>query len=134
MAWKSPLRHSGWAAASEGSIRSTNGRACFARFGGYMPATASPMGVRVSSHRSGDPRFQVFKDGILSGYGTSLFTGSPVKMNTDGTIIAATAVNDPIFGIFAGCEYTDPTQMRRVLPLWLAGSTYVPGSMLAKVV
>jgi len=99
-----------------------------------MSLQASPMGIRVASHKSGDPRFIVIKDGIISGYTSSLYTGSPVMMGTDGTIKAVTAVNDPIFGIFAGCEYTDPTQMRRVLPQFLANSTYVAGSMLAKVV
>lgn len=99
-----------------------------------MSAAAAPMGIRVASHVSGDPRFIVMKDGILSGYTSNLFTGSPVMMGTDGTIKAVTAANDPIFGIFAGCEYTDPTQMRRVLPVFQANATYIAGSMLAKVV
>jgi len=99
-----------------------------------MPATASPMGIRVASHVSGDPRFIVMKDGILSGYASNIFTGSPVQMFTDGTINVASGVNAPIFGIFAGCEFTQLDGMRRVLPYWPTGQVYQVGTCLAKVV
>src|SRR5215831_17467140 len=98
-----------------------------------MSLVAAPMGLRVSSHVSGDPRFIVMRDGIVSGYGTNLFTGSPVQMGTDGTIKAVTAANDPIFGIFAGCEYTNGDR-RFLQPYWPAGQTFAVNSMLAKVV
>jgi hypothetical protein len=91
------------------------------------------MGLRVSSHVSGDPRFIVMRDGIVSGYGTNLFTGSPVMMGADGTIKAVTAANDPIFGIFAGAEWTFGDR-RFVQPYWPAGQTFQVNSCLAKVV
>jgi hypothetical protein len=98
-----------------------------------MSQTAAPQGCKVSAHVSGDPRFIVIRDGILSGFGTNIFTGSPVKMNTDGTIIPVAAVNDPIFGIFGGCEFS-ALQRRFVLPYFPAGQTYDLNSMRAKVV
>jgi hypothetical protein len=42
---------------------------------------------------------------VASGYSENIFTGDPVKMTTDGTIILAT-VGAPILGIFAGVEFT----------------------------
>lgn len=97
--------------------------------------TASPLGIRVASHASGDPRFIDIKDGILSGLTSNIFTGTPVKMNTDGTVIpVTTAAADPVFGIFAGCEYTRPDGTRYVGPLFASGTTYVAGSMIAKIV
>ena len=42
---------------------------------------------------------------IASAFATSIFTGDPIKMTTDGTLILAT-VGAPIVGIFAGVEYT----------------------------
>lgn len=98
-----------------------------------MSQVAAPQGLKVSSHISGDPRFIVLRDGIVSGYGTALYTGSPVQMDTNGTIKAVTAANDPIFGIFAGCEYTNGDR-RFVTPNWPAGQTFNVNSMLAKVV
>jgi hypothetical protein len=99
-----------------------------------MPATASPQGIRVASHVSGDPRYIVLEDGILSTYGTNLFTGTPVQLGTNGTIIDGSGAAAPIFGIFAGCEFTQTDGMRRVLPYWPAGQTYIAKSCIAKVV
>jgi len=100
-----------------------------------MSAVAAPLGLRVAEHISGDPRFISLVDGILSGLASNIFTGTPVKMNTDGTVIATTtAAADPVFGIFAGCEFTQADGTRRVLPYWPSGQTYVAGSCLAKIV
>jgi hypothetical protein len=97
-----------------------------------MPLTASPQGILIAKHVSGDPRQLNLVDGILSTYGTNLFTGSPVQMGTNGTIQAVTGVNDPIFGIFVGCQFS-ALQRRFVLPYWPAGQAYDAGSMIANV-
>ena len=102
-----------------------------------MSLVAAPQGLRVSSHKSGDPRFAPYPmvDGILSGLTSNIFTGSPVKMNIDGTIIpATTTAADPIYGIFAGCEYTRPDGTRYIGPMWASGYTYIAKSCIAKVV
>ncbi|NBW16114.1 MAG: hypothetical protein EBR82_49835 [Caulobacteraceae bacterium] len=46
---------------------------------------------------------------IASGYGTSIFYGDVVKLNTDGTLVkdTGTATATPI-GVFLGCTFTDP--------------------------
>lgn len=98
-----------------------------------MSQVAAPQGLKVSSHVSGDPRFFTLRDGIVSGYGTALYTGSPVQWDVNGTIKAVSAANDPILGIFAGCEYTNGDR-RFVQPYWPAGQTFNVNSMIAKVV
>jgi hypothetical protein len=99
-----------------------------------MSLTNQAQGLIAAAHPSGDVRQTNLKDGILSGLGTNIFTGTPVKMNTDGTIIPCTAAaNEPVYGIFAGCEFS-ALQRRFVLPYFPAGQTYDLGSMIAKVV
>lgn len=98
-----------------------------------MSQLAAPQGIKVSSHISGDPRFIVIRDGILSGYASAIYTGTPVQMFTDGTINVAATANAPIFGIFAGCEYS-VAQRRFMSPYFPAGQTYDVNTMRAKVV
>ena len=94
-----------------------------------MSTVAAPMGVRVAGHKSGDPRFIVMQDGILSGLASNIYTGTTVKMNTDGTVIPCLAsAAEPIFGIFAGCEYTRPDGTRYIGPMWASGTTYIAKS------
>jgi len=92
--------------------------------------TASPQGVYPVYHPSGDIRQAQLKDGIASTYGTALYTGTPIKMTTDGTFIACGTGAEVIGGVFMGCQFTQADGMRRVQPYWLAGQTYVPGSMI----
>lgn len=103
-----------------------------------MSQTPSPMGIRVNAHKSGDPRFIVITDGIASGLAQNIFTGTPVKLDATtnlGTIIpATTGAADPIYGVFAGCEYTRPDGTRYIGPMWASGATYVAGSCRAKIV
>jgi len=100
-----------------------------------MSQVPGPQGLRVAYHRSGDVRILELVDGILSGYASNIFTGSPVKMFSDGTInVMTTTVADPILGIFAGCEYTRPDGSRYLGPMWASGATYVAKSMKARIV
>lgn len=88
-----------------------------------MSATAAPFGVRAVYHPSGIIRQTELLSGVASGYGTDLFTGTPVKYTTDGTLIATATGADETVGSFAGCEFGNSTGYH-VLPYWPAGSTY----------
>lgn len=73
-----------------------------------MSATAAPFGFRVAKHPSGQSRATPYVNGIISGYGTNLFRGSPVSLDSSnlGTLIAGTTTS-ALVGIFAGVEYLD---------------------------
>lgn len=98
-----------------------------------MSATNAPFGFKPIYHPSGMVRAQAFPDGIASAYGTAIFSGQPVILNTNGTITAGTA-NADILGIFAGVQYTPAGGGRPILqPNWIAGATYDAGTMTAYV-
>jgi hypothetical protein len=52
---------------------------------------------------------------IAANYGTSIFYGDVVKMNTDGTIVkdTGTTTATPV-GIFMGCTYTNPSTSQKL--------------------
>lgn len=84
-----------------------------------MSATSAPFGFRPVLHPSGIARPQALVSGVASGYGTNIFKGAPVIMNTNGTLTAS-AGNDDIVGVFWGVEYT--LNLRRIFsPYWPAG-------------
>lgn len=95
-----------------------------------MTTTASPFGLRPVSHPSGTVRMDQLTDGVLSTYGTSIYTNTPIKRDTNGTLIPCGTGADVCIGVFAGCEYTTSGK-RFVVPYWLAGQTYDAGSMIA---
>ena len=96
-----------------------------------MSQVAAPSGIRPIYHPSGEIRQENLKDGILSGYTSSIYTGTPVKFNTDGTLIVCTTGVDTMAGIFAGCEFTSGGR-RFVQSHFPANQTYDVGSMIAK--
>jgi len=98
-----------------------------------MSATLQAMGlVPVRHFTGGTIRVENRGDGIASGYATSLFTGTPVKNQTDGTLIATgVAAADPCIGVFQGCEFSSAGK-RWVIPYWPGGQTYDAGTMIAK--
>jgi len=61
--------------------------------------------------------------GIASGYSTSLFSGTPVKYTTDGTLVAVGTGADVCVGVFQGCEFSSAGHYF-VLPYWPASQTY----------
>lgn len=67
-----------------------------------MTATSAPFGLRCVYHPSGEPRIETLVNGIASGYATALYTGTPIKLTTDGTIIATAVGADSTIGIFVG--------------------------------
>lgn len=97
-----------------------------------MSSTAAPFGLRPVFHPSGEVRLSSLAGGIASAYGTSIFSGTPVKFNTDGTlIVTTTAAANPTIGVFAGCQFS-ALGRRFVLPYWPAAQTYDTGSMIAQ--
>lgn len=92
-----------------------------------MSATSAPFGLRPAFHPSGLDRATMIVDGITSGYGSSILKGQPVKLDTAGVILPASA-GDAFVGAFSGVEWTDTTGRRRVSNYWPANTAYVTGS------
>lgn len=90
-----------------------------------MTAVAAPFGFRPVFHPTGLDR------GILrtiaSAYGTAIYKGGPVILNTNGTIVVGTAAAD-ILGIFNGVEYVDSTGKPNYSTFWPAGQTLFTGT------
>ena len=95
-----------------------------------MSATAAPFGLRCVYHPSGVPRIETLVNAVASGYGTSLFTGTPVKLTTDGTLVAVGTGAEDICGIFVGCFYITGGRAFGPMPYWPAGQTYDAGSYM----
>lgn len=82
-----------------------------------MATTATPYGLRPINEVSGLPYAGATRKlPIASGYGTNIFYGSIVVINTAGTIELCTDIGsaaDPFpagtIGVFMGCSYTDAT-------------------------
>lgn len=81
-----------------------------------MSSTLQAFGFRpVYSRSGGQVRAKRVKvvDATQAAYGTALYTGNPVLLNTNGSINAyggtGTAYNDGMYGILAGWEYLDST-------------------------
>lgn len=72
-----------------------------------MSATAAPFGARPSYHAL-NAQMTARAYTIASGYGTAIYKGNPVILNTNGTIVVGTTAAS-VLGIFAGCQYTDST-------------------------
>lgn len=90
-----------------------------------MTATSTPFGLQAAAHISGGIIRQNYRpNGVLSGFGTSIFTGTPVKNNTDGTLIPCATGVDTAIGVFQGCEFTDTAGVFHVSPFWPASQAY----------
>src|SRR5512138_229807 len=91
-----------------------------------MSATAAPFGLRPAYNPTGLDRAKKYT--IASAYGTAIFKGDPVILNTNGTITIGTAAAD-LLGVFAGCEYTDAGTGKRVVSdYWPAAQAVAAGS------
>jgi len=100
-----------------------------------MSSTALPFGMNPIRHINGKflPPPRVMPDGIASAYGSAIYYGSPVMLNTNGTLTIATTAAD-IIGVFAGCQYVaTSTGLMTPSKTWVASSTYVAGTMSAFV-
>jgi len=95
-----------------------------------MSATNAPFGLRPAFHPSGLDRAQALANGIVSGFGSSILKGQPVRYVTGGVIEPA-AAGQAFVGAFAGVEFTDTTGRRRVSNYWPASTAYQTGSCVA---
>lgn len=82
-----------------------------------MSATSAPFGMRPAYHPTGLERASVYPIG--SGYASAIYKGSPVILNTDGTLNIGTT-NADILGVFDGVEYTDSTGKPSRSNFWTA--------------
>lgn len=97
-----------------------------------MSATLAPEGLKPVRHYGGGTiRIENQVDGIASGYATSLFTGTPIKKDASGNIVACAAGADTPLGVFQGVEYSAAGK-RWVTGYWPASQTYDAGTMIAK--
>jgi len=94
-----------------------------------MANTNSPFGFRPVKLRGTDPQYNIFAPkgySIASAYGTSIFSGDPVKSSgtasADGRPGIVIGTNGPIRGIFAGVTYTDANGDTQYRPYWLAAT------------
>jgi hypothetical protein len=90
-----------------------------------MTNVAAPFGFRPVYHPTG------FDRGILRyiapAYGTTMYKGQPVMLNTNGTIVTATPGAD-ILGILAGVEFIDPTGKPNYQTFWPGGQLCAVGT------
>lgn len=91
-----------------------------------MSSTLAPFGFRPAYHPSGLDRAKKYT--IAAAYGTSIYKGTPVILNTNGTIVIGTAAAD-LLGIFAGVEYIDALGKPTLSNYWPAGQTLQANSV-----
>lgn len=85
-----------------------------------MSSTNAPFGLRAAYSPSGTIREMAGT--IITGYASDIYTGSPVKMGTNGTIELA-ANGDAFIGVFCGCQYLPSGAQRPVIsPSWPANT------------
>lgn len=84
-----------------------------------MSATSAPFGLRPAYNPIGLERAKKYS--IASAYNTAIYKGSPVILNTNGTIVIGTTAAD-LLGVFAGVEYVDSTGKPTVSNYWPAST------------
>jgi hypothetical protein len=81
----------------------------------------APFGLQPRIHLNGSPwNQQTSTYPIASGYNTSLFTGDPVALAANGTIVKWNA--GAIVGVFAGVQYVDASGTLVRFPYWQANT------------
>lgn len=88
-----------------------------------MTAVSAPFGVIPAYHPSGIIRQETLVNGIASGYNTVIWTNSPVKFTTTGTLVVVGTGADVAVGVFQGCEFSFGGKFF-VSPYWPANQTY----------
>lgn len=102
-----------------------------------MSTTSQAYGMIPVYHPSGQARANRYN--ILNtagtGYATSIFKGDLVEMDTgnNGTIELSDG-SSACLGVFAGCEYIDPTGKPVESPYWPASTAVLPGSQITAYV
>jgi hypothetical protein len=95
-----------------------------------MASISTPYGAQLIGDQSGTGRTLRMQLAIANSYAANIFKYQPVKMiAATGTIQAVTNPGntpDPLWGLFAGCEYTPLGGRPAVSPFWPGGTTYDP--------
>lgn len=94
-----------------------------------MSATAQAYGLIPVNHPTGQNRATKYNilNNAGTGYGTAIYKGDLVKVGTDGTIQIGDGTSAAL-GVFAGCEYIDPTGKPVASPYWPASTLVKSGT------
>ncbi len=85
-----------------------------------MTSTLAPFGCQPAFSNNGNISPKPYP--ILTGYAANILKWSPVKLDTDGTLLVAAAGDVDIIGIFAGVKYTDAQGFYRETDMWATGT------------
>lgn len=88
-----------------------------------MAIVSAPYGFQPINHLSGIPRSFRMPFGIASGQSGNIFKWQPITL-ASGLITGVTSTSSPIWGIFAGVEFTPTGGRPQVSPFWPDGQTY----------
>lgn len=89
-----------------------------------MSSTAAPFGMRPINAAFGGGSSQTLRytvGGILDGYTSNIYQGSPVKLATTGVIQVAGTAEDYV-GAFWGCVYTPSGNIPAIDKFWPAST------------
>lgn len=92
-----------------------------------MVATSQPFGLQVARAIGGAPH-AIGQNAypIASLTTATLFAGMPVALNANGVVDVCTSAGysaGPTLGVFAGCQYTDPSTKQRLQRSYWPGGT-----------
>lgn len=83
----------------------------------------APFGLKsVGTVGSGYNSEGVTEYKIASGASGNIFSGDLVKMASTGTILVASATDNPVLGVFRGCQFTDSSGDTIFSPYWPNGT------------
>lgn len=95
----------------------------------FTPNANGPRGFDIAKAKNGTPHRSI--DARIAGtYGTKLYSGQPVAVDTNGQLIALADDANPVFGVFNGCEYVDTNGDIRFSPYWPAPGAVKAGSVV----
>lgn len=102
-----------------------------------MGTNSQAYGLIPAYHPSGQTRANRYNilNNAGTGYGTTIYRGALVEMDTgnNGTIELSDG-SSACLGVFAGCEYIDPTGKPVVSPYWPASTLVLSGSQITAYV
>jgi hypothetical protein len=102
-----------------------------------MSTTSQAYGMIPAYHPSGQARANRYNilNNAGTGYATSIYTGDLVEIDTgnNGTIEISDG-SSACLGVFAGCEYIDPTGKPVTSPYWPASTLVLSGSQIVAYV
>jgi len=96
-----------------------------------MAMNALAYGLIPVFHPTGQNRANQYQilNNAGTGYGTAIWKGDLVKIHTDGTLNIGDGTSAAL-GVFAGCEYIDPTGKPVTSPYWPASTAVLAGSVI----